>query len=86
MSNLEISTYGTPHWGAKATGMATIRKDTQAQYHVNEALVTTVENDGLFTILGCADGRSYNVLTAFFKLADRPDAPSRVQPEVPGLV
>jgi hypothetical protein len=71
MSDIQITTYGEPRWGAKAAGMAQIRKDSQAHYYVNNVSVIDMRVVDLFTVLTCADNTTHYVLTAFFQRVDR---------------
>lgn len=72
MSDLQVSTYIEPRWGSRPTGTANIRKDSQARYYFNDIYITETRSDGLFTIVTCVDDTTHNVLTAFFRLVDRP--------------
>ncbi len=71
MSDIQITTYTEPRWGAKAKGTAMIRKDSQARYYVNDVGVVDVRAVDLFTVLSCADGATYYVLTAYLQQVDR---------------
>ncbi|HEX9372457.1 MAG TPA: hypothetical protein VF897_15695 [Roseiflexaceae bacterium] len=71
MGDIQITTYGEPRWGSKAAGTAMIRKDSQAHYFVDEVGVVDMRVVNLFTVLNCADGQTYYVLTAFFRQVDR---------------
>jgi hypothetical protein len=71
MSDIRISTYGAPRWGSRATGTATIRKDNQARYYVDNVGVADMRAVELFTVVTCIDGTTYYVLTAFLQLVDR---------------
>ena len=73
MSDIQIMTYGAPHWGSKVEGPAMIHKDSQAQYFVDTVRVVNVQVVDLFTALACADGKTRYVLTAFFRQVDRRD-------------
>ncbi len=75
MSNLQISTYCEPRWGSKAAGMASLRKDGQACYYLDNVQIADTQVVGLFTVLTCVDNTTHYVLTAFFHLADRAVAP-----------
>lgn len=72
MNDIQISTYVEPHWGAKLLGTAMIRKDSQGHYTVDNVRVTDMQVRDLFTILGCVDGKTHYVFTAFFRQVDRP--------------
>jgi len=71
MNDIRISTYGEPRWGSKAAGTATIRKDSQARYYVDDVCVADMRVVGLFTVVTCVDDTTHYVLTAFFQLVDR---------------
>ena len=71
MSDIQITTYGEPRWGAKAKGTAMIRKDSQARYYVDNVGVADVRTIDLFTVLTCVDGTTYYVLTAYLQQVDR---------------
>ena len=72
MSDLQISTYVEPRWGSRPTGTANIRKDSQARYYLDDVCIAEMRNVDLFTIVTCVDHTTHYVLTAFFKLIDRP--------------
>lgn len=75
MSELQVSTYIEPRWGARITGSARIHKDADSQYYVNNVRIAETHSAGLFTILTCVDATTHYVLTAFFRLIDRPYMP-----------
>jgi hypothetical protein len=76
MSDIRISTYSAPRWESKVTGSATIRKDTQARYYVDNVGVVQMRTFGLFTAITCVDNATHYVLTAFLHLVDRADTPN----------
>jgi hypothetical protein len=71
MSDIPITTYSEPCWGAKANGTAMIRKDSQARYYVDNVDVVDVRAVNLFTVLTRIDGATYYVLTAYLQQVDR---------------
>lgn len=75
MSDIQISTYREPRWGSRALGTATVRKDSQEHYSLNDVGVANLRVVGLFTVVTCVDDTTHNVLTAFFKLVDRQAKP-----------
>jgi hypothetical protein len=82
MNELRISTYVEPRWGSRAAGVATIHKDNQARYYVNNVCVADTRAVGLFTIVTCVDATTHNVLTAFFRLVDREAIPTEASSKV----
>lgn len=48
-----------------------IRKDSQACYSVDNVTVVDVRVVDLFTVLTCAGGATYYVLTAYLQQVDR---------------
>ena len=71
MSDIQITTYSEPRWGSKAKGIAMIRKDSQACYSVDNVGIVDVRVVDLFTVLTCAGGATYYVLTAYLQQVDR---------------
>ena len=71
MNFITINTYYEPRWGSRIAGTVAIRKDSQANYSVNDARVVELRVVDLFTVLACDDGSTHFVLTAFFQQVDR---------------
>jgi hypothetical protein len=71
MNEIQISTYRAPRWGSRATGIASIRKDNQARYYVDNVAVSDTRIVDLYTVVTCIDGTTHNVLTVFFRQVDR---------------
>ena len=68
MGGSRVSLYREPRWGSLMVGEAFISKDAQGGYTLNDMPVTAVQVVDLFSVLTCADGSTYVVFTAFFRL------------------
>ena len=71
MNYIEINTYREPSWGSLIASKVAIRKDHQDCYYVDDVRVIDMHVVHLFTVLGCADGKTHVVLTVFFRQVDR---------------
>lgn len=68
MGGSRISVYREPQWGSLMVGDGLISKDAEGSYIMNDTPVTAVRVVDLFSVLTCADGRTYVVFTAFLRL------------------
>jgi hypothetical protein len=71
MNFITINTYHEPQWGSRIAGKVAIRKDSQANYSVDDARVVELRVVDLFTVLTCDNGTTHFVLTTFFQQVDR---------------
>ncbi|MBX0328605.1 hypothetical protein K2Z83_13045 [Oscillochloris sp. ZM17-4] len=70
MSTLSI--YEAADWGAKVAGAASARRDPQGALFIDEVPVETIQVSGMFSVLGCADGKNRVVLSSFLRLVRAP--------------
>jgi hypothetical protein len=68
MSANTLSIYEAADWGAKVAGAASARRDLHGALFIDEVVVETVQVRGMFSVLGCADGRTRVVLSSFLRL------------------
>jgi hypothetical protein len=72
MSSNTLSIYERADWGAKVAGTALARRDDQGALFIDEVRVETVQVNGQFSVLNCADGLRRVVLTSFLRLVPGP--------------
>ena len=75
MHSRSLSIYQTPKWGARATREVLVTLDDLGSYTVDTLPVASIQTVDLFSILTCADGTSYAVLTAFLRQIGRERPP-----------
>ena len=61
MNFITINTYYEPQWGSRIAGKVAIRKDSQANYSVDDARVVELRVVDLFTVLTCDNGTTHVV-------------------------
>jgi hypothetical protein len=71
MSSKSLSIYQEPKWGARATREVLVTLDDMGSYTVETRPVTSIHTIDLFSVLVCADGTTYPVLTAFLRQIGR---------------
>jgi hypothetical protein len=72
MSGRTLSLFEAAIWGAKVSGEAIGRKDAQGVLFMDDVQVETIQVRGMFSVLGCANGRTQVVLTSFLRLVPGP--------------
>lgn len=74
MADTVLSVYETASWGARIAGAVQARRDATGTLFINEMRVESISVVGMFSVLGCADGRDRVVLSSFLRLVPGPQA------------